>query len=149
MKKLLIFVVIVGLLAIAGDRVAAKLATDEAKKRLVSAGVSSPEVDVRGFPFLTQLLARHFNDVRVTTPAVRIGTGRADQVSGTARDVTVPSSGPATAGHLSARGTIPYAEVLAQVNQPGLQLGDAGSGKVQLKEQVSALGQTFDRKSVV
>jgi hypothetical protein len=143
MKKLLIFVVVVGLLAIAGDRVAAKLATDEAKRRLVSAGVSSPEVDVRGFPFLTQLLARHFNDVRVTTPAVRIGTGRADQVSGTARDVTVPSSGPATAGHLSARGTIPYAEVLAQVNQPGLQLGDAGPGKVQLKEQVSALGQTL------
>jgi hypothetical protein len=143
MKKLLIFVVVVGLLAIAGDRVAAKLATDEAKKRLVSAGVSSPEVDVRGFPFLTQLLARHFNDVRVTTPAVRIGTGRADQVSGTARDVTVPSSGPATAGHLSARGTIPYAEVLAQVSQPGLQLGDAGSGKVALKEQVSALGQTL------
>jgi hypothetical protein len=143
MKKLLIFVVIVGLLAIAGDRVAAKLATDEAKKRLVSAGLTSPEVDVRGFPFLTQLLARHFNDVRVTTTAVRIGTGRADQVSGTARDVSVPSSGPATAGQLNAHGTIPYAEVLAKVDQPGLQLTDAGAGKVALKEQVSALGQTY------
>ena len=94
MKKLLVFVVILGLLAVVGDRVAAKLATDEAQRRLVSAGLTSPQVDVRGFPFLTQLLARRFNDVRVTTTAVRIGTGRADQVSGTARDVTVPSSGP-------------------------------------------------------
>jgi hypothetical protein len=143
MKKLLVLVIIVGLLAVAGDRVAAKLATDEAKRRLVSAGLTSPEVDVRGFPFLTQLLARHFDDVRVTTTAVRIGTGRADQVSGTVRDVTVPSSGPATAAQLNARGTIPYAEVLAQVNRPGLQLRAAGSGKVEVRQRVSALGQTY------
>lgn len=142
-KKLLVFVIIVGLLAVIGDRVAAKFATDEAQRRLVSAGLTSPEVDVRGFPFLTQLLARHFNDVRVTTTAVRIGTGRADQVSGTARDVTVPSSGPATAGRLNARGTIRYTEVLRQVNQPGLQVSDAGSGEVQLKRQVSLLGRTY------
>lgn len=143
MKKLLVFVVILGLLAVVGDRVAAKLATDEAQRRLVSAGLTSPQVDVRGFPFLTQLLARRFTDVRVTTTAVRIGTGRADQVSGTARDVEVPSSGPATAGHLNARGTISYAEVLRQVNQPGLDLRDAGSGNVALERQVSALGRTY------
>jgi hypothetical protein len=142
-KKLLVFLVIVALLAVVGDRVAAKLATDEAERRLVAAGLTSPDVHVRGFPFLTQLLARHFDDVRVTTPAVRIGTGRADQVSGAARDVKVPSSGPATAGHITAHGTIPYAEVLEQVNQPGLQLRDAGSGEVALMRRVSVLGRAY------
>ena len=29
------------------------------------------------------------------------------------------------------------------MNQPGLQLSDAGAGKVELKEQVSAIGQTY------
>jgi hypothetical protein len=143
MKKLLVVVVVVGLLAVAGDRVAAKFATDEAQRRLVAAGLTSPHVDVRGFPFLTQLLARRFDDVRVTTSSVRIGTGRADQVSGTAHDVEVPTSGSATVGRLTARGTIPYAEVLQQVHQPGLRLSSAGSGQVQLEREVSALGQTF------
>jgi hypothetical protein len=143
MRKLLVVLVVLALLGVLADRVAAKFATDEAQRRLVSAGLTSPQVEVRGFPFLTQLLARHFNDVRVTTSAVQIGTGRADRVSGTARDVEVPSSGPATAGRLDARGTIPYDEVLRQVNQSGLQLGNAGSGEVQLKRQVSVLGRTY------
>ena len=144
MKKLLVFVVVVGLLAVVGDRVAAKFATDEAQRRLVAAGLTSPQVDLRGFPFLTQLLARRFEDVRVTTSSVTIGTGRADQVTGTARDVEVPSSGPATVGRLTARGTIPYAEVLRAVGQSGLRLRSAGSGQVQLQRGVSVLGRTYD-----
>ena len=143
MRKLLVVLVVVGLLAVAGDRVAVKFATDDAQRRLVAAGLTSPRVDVRGFPFLTQLLARRFDDVRVTTTTLKIGTGSADQVSGTARDVTVPSSGPATVGQLTARGTIAYAEVLRQVHESGLRLRRAGSGQVQLQRQVSVLGRTY------
>jgi LmeA-like phospholipid-binding len=143
MKKLLVVVVVLALLGVAGDRVARKFATDEAQRRLVAAGLTSPQVDVRGFPFLTQLFARHFDDVRVTTASVRLGTRRADEVSGTARDVTVPTSGPATVGRLIARGTITYAEVLQQVHQVGLQLSAAGSGQVQLRRRVTALGRTY------
>jgi LmeA-like phospholipid-binding len=143
MRKLLILLVVVGLLAVVGDRVARTLATHEAQRRLVAAGLSSPRVDVRGFPFLTQLLARRFDDVQVTTPSVKIGTGRADQVSGTAHDVTVPSSGAPTVGSLTARGTIPYAEVVGQVHQDGLRLRAADSGQVQLRRQVSVLGRTY------
>jgi hypothetical protein len=143
MRRLLVFLVVVGLLAVVGDRVARKFATDEAQRRLVAAGLTTPRVDIRGFPFLTQLLARRFDDVRVTSPAVTIGTGHANQVSGTVRDVKVASSGPATVGRLTARGTIPYAEVLQQAHQVGLRVSSAGAGQVQLRRQVSVLGRTY------
>jgi LmeA-like phospholipid-binding len=143
MRKLLVVLIVLGLLAVIADRVAAKFATDEAQRRLVNAGLASPQVDVHGFPFLTQLLARHFDDVQVSASAAEIGTGRAEHVSGTAQDVTVPSSGPAMAGQLSAKGTIAYAEVLRQVNQPGLQLSNAGKGQVELRRDVSVLGRTY------
>jgi hypothetical protein len=143
MRRLLVFLVVVGLLVVVGDRVARKFATEQAQRRLVAAGLTSPQVDVRGFPFLTQLLARRFDDVQVTSTSLRIGTGRADQVSGTARDVTVPSRGPATVGRLTARGTIPYAEVLRAVHQVGLHVSSAGSGQVALRRQVSVLGLTY------
>jgi hypothetical protein len=143
MRKLLLLLVVVGLLAVVGDRVARKFATDEAQRRLVAAGLSAPSVNISGFPFLTQLLARRFDDVRVTTPLVTIGAGRANQVSGSARDVTVPSSGPATVGRLTARGTIPYTEVLRQAHQVGLRVSSAGGGQVQLRRQVTVLGQAY------
>lgn len=143
MRKLLIVLVVLGLLGLVGDRVARKFATDEAQRRLVAAGLRAPQVDIRGFPFLTQLLARRFHDVRVTAASVTIGTGRANQISGTARDVKVPTSGPATVGRLTARGTIAYAEVLRQVHQVGLRVSSAGAGQVQLRRQVSVLGRTY------
>jgi LmeA-like phospholipid-binding len=143
MRKLLIVLVVLALLGLVGDRVARKFATDEAQRRLVAAGLRAPQVDIRGFPFLTQLLAGRFDDVQVTTRLVTIGSGRANQVSGTARDVKVPSTGPATVGRLTARGTIPYAEVLQRVHQVGLRVSSAGGGQVQLRRQVSVLGRTY------
>jgi DUF2993 family protein len=143
MRKLLVFLIVVGLLVVAGDRIARKLASDEAEKRLVAEGLTSPTVDVRGFPFLTQLLSRHFDDVVIKTPSVRAGTGRAEQVSATARDVHVPSSGAAVVGNLTARGTVPYSEVLHRVGRKGLRLSDAGSGQVRLQRDITVLGQSY------
>ncbi|MDQ1668083.1 MAG: hypothetical protein QOE40_144 [Actinomycetota bacterium] len=143
MRKLLVFLIVLGLLAVAGDRLAEKLTTDEAEQRLTAEGLSSPAVDVRGFPFLTQLLARRFDDVHVSAASVRVGPGQAERVSATARDVAVPSGGQATAGRLTARGTIAYTEVLRRVNS-GLRLTDAGSGQVQLRRRLAVLGLTYD-----
>ncbi len=143
MRKLLIVLVVLGLLAVVADRVALKFATDEAQRRLVSAGLTSPQVHVSGFPFLTQALSRHFDDVQVNATSAELGIGRAEHVSGTAQDVTVPSSGPATAGQLTAKGTISYAEVLRQVDQPGLRLSNAGAGQVELRRDVTVLGLTY------
>jgi hypothetical protein len=143
MRKVLIALVVLALLAVVGDRVAHKLATDEVQRRLVDAGMTSPQVDVHGFPFLTQVLKRSFDDIDVSATSVQIGTGRAVDVSGTGHDVRVPKNGVATIGRLTGHGTITYAEVLRQVNRPGLTLRSAGSGQVELKQEVSVLGLTY------
>lgn len=143
MRKFLVFLVVLGLLAVAGDRVAHKFATEEAEQRLTAEGLTSPTVDVHGFPFLTQLLSREFDDVAVATPALRAGNGRAEQVSATAHDVRVPRSGTAVVGSLTARGTVPYSEVLRQADRNGLTLSEAGSGHLRVRRDVTVLGQTY------
>jgi hypothetical protein len=144
MRKLLVVLVVLALLVVVGDRLARKLATDEAEQRLAAEGAASPTVVVRGFPFLTQLLSRHFQDVRVTSPAWRSGSDRALDVSANAYDTDVPSSGHAVVGRLTARGTIAYAEVLRRVGQSGLRLSSAGSGAFQLRREVTVLGRSVE-----
>jgi LmeA-like phospholipid-binding len=143
MRKLLVFLVVLVALGVAGDRIAHKVATDEAEKRLVAEGFASPTVDAAGFPFLTQLLSRQFDDVSVTTPSLTVGGDHALDVTANAYDVEVPSTGQAVVGRLTARGTIPYDQVTRQVGGKGLRLSNAGSGKVQLRREVTVLGQTL------
>lgn len=143
MRKLLIVLVVLALLAVAGDRVAAKVATDEAEKRLRAEGLVDPSVGVGGFPFLTQVLARNFEQVTVSTPSVSRDGVRAQQVSATATHVDVPRGGDVVVGSLTARGTIGYAEVLRHVGREGLQLGRASADEVRLRRSISVAGQTL------
>ncbi|MGZ4591716.1 MAG: LmeA family phospholipid-binding protein [Actinomycetes bacterium] len=143
MRKLLVFLIILAVVGVGADRIAHKYATDEAEKRLATAGLTQPKVDVGGFPFLTQLLSRRFDEVQVTTTEVRTSTGQAEQVKATARDVQVHGTTQAVIGSLTARGTISYDEVLRQAGQSGLRLRDAGGGKVELRRDVTVLGRTL------
>lgn len=141
MRKFLVVLLALGLLAVGGDRIAHRLATDEAESRLSEHGLSEPSVDVRGFPFVMQLISRKFDDVRVSASILRTDHGNARLVSGMARDVRVPRRGPVVVGHLDARGTVPYSEVLQRVSQQGLDLGRAGPDTVRLRRKVTVLGQ--------
>jgi hypothetical protein len=143
MRKLLVVLVVLALLAVAGDRVAAKMATDEAEKRLRSEGLTDPSVGVDGFPFLTQVLRRSFDKVTVSTPSVSRDGMRAERVSATATRVDVPRGGDVLVGGLTARGTIGYREVLRQVGREGLQLSRASADEVRLRRSVTVLGQTL------
>jgi hypothetical protein len=143
MRKLLVVLVVLALLAVVGDRVAAKVATNEAEKRLRAEGLADPSVGVDGFPFLTQVLRRTFDKVTVSTPSISRDGVRADRVSATATHVDVPRGGDVLVGGLTARGTISYAEVLRQVGREGLQLTRASADEVRLRRSVSLLSQTL------
>jgi hypothetical protein len=143
MRKLLVVLVVLALLAVVGDRLAAKVATNEAEKRLRTEGLADPSVGVGGFPFLTQVLRRNFDKVTVSTPSISRDGVRADRVSATATHVDVPRGGDVLVGGLTARGTISYAEVLRQVGREGLQLHRASADEVRLRRSVSVLGQTL------
>lgn len=148
MRKFLVFVVILALAGVAGDRVAHRLATDSAESRLVAKGLTGTRVEVGGFPFLDQMLRRRFEEVHVAARSLRTDKGNAKDVSIVARDVRGPSQGRVTIGRLSGRGTVSYAQVVRRVDQPGLSLRDAGGGTVGLRREVTVLGRTLTATAV-
>lgn len=148
MRKFVVVLAVLALVGLAADRVAHRVATDEAESRLAAEGLSAVSVDVGGFPFLDQLLRRRFDQVSVRATSLRTDAGSAEQIRLTARDVAAGSDGTATAGAVSARGTVTYAEVLRQVDREGLRLSDAGDGKVRVRGDVTLLGRTLTASAV-
>ena len=147
-RTLLVTLIILAAAAVGADRVAEHVATGKAEDRLAAHGVTDPQVDVAGFPFLTQLLARHFGEVTMTGSAVAVNGTHAEQVRVRATDVDVPASGDATAGTVRATLLVPYQEVLDRAGLRGLQMSPAGGGDVTLRGSVEPLGSTLDVSTV-
>lgn len=80
-----LLVVLLGAAAVA-DRVAEGIAEDQVAERIAArAGLAGPpEVDITGFPFLTQAVAGRYSDVRVSLTAEQLG-----QPAGTRADVSL------------------------------------------------------------
>lgn len=148
MRTLAVVLVVLALAAVGADRVAEKVAADRAEQRLAAEGVRDPQVDVRGFPFLTQLLARRFAEVRVTGSAVAGAGGRARDIAITGRDVTLPRSGQARVAAVRASGLVPYDEVLRRSGAPGVRLEPADGGRVRLRGDARVLGRTVSVAAV-
>ena len=81
----MVLLVVIAVIGIAGDRLAARLAADEAERRLVAEGFTGPSVTMHGFPFLTQLAARRFERVTLTADSLDSGEGEARAVSAESR----------------------------------------------------------------
>lgn len=147
MRSLLIALLVLAAAAVGADRVAEHVAAGKAEDRLAAHGVTDPQVDVKGFPFLTQLLSRHFGEVTMSGSAVEVNKVRAQQVHVDATDVDVPASGDATAG--SVRGTllVTYQEVQDRSGLP-VRMAPAGNGEVRLSGEVVVLGVTIDVSSI-
>jgi hypothetical protein len=144
MKKLLVFLVLIAVIGIAGDRLAAGLAADEAERRLVAEGFTAPSVTMHGFPFLSQFATRTFERVTVRADALDTGDGEARAVSAELTDVRAPQSGPVQVGALTASGTVPYDLVSRAVGFPDLRLAPAPDGEVEVSRTVEVAGQSFD-----
>jgi hypothetical protein len=147
-RTLLVTLLVLAAAAVGGDRVAEHVAAGRAEDRLAAHGVSDPQVDVAGFPFLTQLLSRHFGDVSMTGSAVEVNGTHADGVQVRATDVDVPASGDATAGTVRATLLVTYQEVLDRAGLRGLRMSPAGGGDVRLRGSVEVLGSTVDVTTV-
>jgi hypothetical protein len=147
-RTLLVTLIILAAAAVGGDRVAEHVAAGKAEDRLAAHGVTDPQVDVAGFPFLTQLMTRHFREVTMSGSAVEVNGTHAEQVHVRATDVDVPASGDATAGAVTATVLVTYQEVLDRSGLRGLQMSPAGGGDVKLRGSVSALGSALDVTTV-
>ncbi|MEV0324288.1 DUF2993 domain-containing protein [Streptomyces sp. NPDC050659] len=79
-----------------GDRWALLYAEHEAAEKLKESMhlSAAPEVDIEGFPFLTQVLDQRIDKVKVTVPDVAADRISLAQVTATANDVQINGDGP-------------------------------------------------------
>jgi len=85
-RGLLILLVVLGALFVLADRVGVAVAEDRVAERIAEqAGLPGPpEVDIVGFPFLTQAVSGRYDEVRIALTAADLG-----QPEGTGADVAL------------------------------------------------------------
>ena len=92
MKGLVVVLVLLLGLAVIADRVAVGIAEDRVAQELAAQGglQGTPEVDVTGFPFLTQAVAGRYDDVRISLSADQLGQPEGTRADVALRGVRVP-----------------------------------------------------------
>ena len=115
MRKLVIVVVVLIALGLVADRAAAYVAEGMiATKVEEREGVSEADVDVHGFPFLTQALSGEFGEVELRLPTVDTAVGDdegllVEDVDVVLHDVrTQDGYSSATAGSVTGTAFLPY-----------------------------------------
>jgi hypothetical protein len=115
MRRTLLVAVVLVLALVALDRgaelLAERVAADQTRSRLSLP--STPDVEVGGFPFLTQVVTGHMDEVHVTLAGAPLGRLTADRVVVTAHDLDVDRRMPleSYAGRVRARVVLGYPEV--------------------------------------
>ncbi|MGR6971293.1 LmeA family phospholipid-binding protein [Streptomyces cynarae] len=158
LRILLILVVILGGLFVIADRVAVHFAQNEAADKLKTTEnlATTPDVSIKGFPFLTQVLSGELDDVEVGIKDYDATTGngsekiRIDDLNASMKGVTFSGSfSSATAADATGTALITYDELLKTAKSqptdvaPGVTarvigLSDGGNGKIKVAVKVEA-----------
>ncbi len=148
-RGLLILLVILGGLFVAADRIAVNVVEDEAAKKIKSKEnlTGTREVSIKGFPFLTQVVSKKFDEIEVTFDGLTSEeNGRAvriTEMTATMRDVKVSDNfSSAVADHATGRAHVSYAD-LSKAAGLGITVGYAGkddTGKSRVKISGGLLG---------
>jgi LmeA-like phospholipid-binding len=89
---LLVIVLFLAGLFVVADRVAVRYADSQFATQIQKQGFSAkPNVSIEGFPFLTQLAARNFQDVHITATGEKAGPVTIDDINATIRDIKLNS----------------------------------------------------------
>jgi hypothetical protein len=82
-RRLLIVLVVLAILFTAADRISVAVAQSQAASRIQSSkGLNKkPSVSIEGFPFLTQLLSRNLDEVKLSADGLTVGGGSGNQVT--------------------------------------------------------------------
>src|SRR3569833_498606 len=128
----LIVVLVLAGLAVVGDRVAAAYAENRIASEIQKEGFGArPDVTIHGFPFLTQVLDRHFPHAHMTARNIREGPVTISRIAGDVRDVRVDSGvRKGTIGSVDGTGPISFGNLAKAAGQPGLKLTAAGPNTV-------------------
>jgi hypothetical protein len=156
----LVFLLIIGGVLVAADRFGASYAEREIGDRVAQqlteqkATAEQPDVTIKGVPFLTQVLAGKYQEIKIlltdfTGPAGNGKNIKMPQLDIRAKDVSAPldtvrtGNGDIVAGTVTGVGTLSYANLADLIGQEGLKLSER-DGKLVGAAPFQALGQTFN-----
>jgi hypothetical protein len=156
MRRLLVaLVVVLGLLLVA-DRVGAAVAADAVASQVQASTrlASEPEVEIDGFPFLTQALAGRYGEVTVQARDVPAGELTLSRLDATLSGVQVPLSqalsGSVTrvpVAGVTARALVAYDELSRRSGDRRLTVAPAGD-RVRVTGSAQVLGRTVTATAV-
>ncbi|MEV5243056.1 DUF2993 domain-containing protein [Streptomyces cinnamoneus] len=156
-RTLLIVAVILGALFVAADRAAVYFAENQAAEKIRSSqGLSgTPDVSIKGFPFLTQIASSRLDEVDVKLDGITAGAGeRSVKVSSfdaRLHDVRIDSSfSSAVAGRATGTAHLSYEELTKAAGDPNVSVAHAGQGPNQVKVtgKVTVMGQPVERSVI-
>ncbi|MFG2723141.1 DUF2993 domain-containing protein [Streptomyces sp. NPDC048416] len=149
LRILLIIVIVLGGIFVAADRIAVNIAESKAADKIRNSQHlgSTPDVDIKGFPFLTQVLGRELDEVDVSLSGVTATAGghsvNVTEVTAELYAVRIDSSfSSVVAGRADGAANISYAD-LSKAAPKGATVGYAGAERA-AKGQVKVTGPLTD-----
>ncbi|WP_181808652.1 LmeA family phospholipid-binding protein [Streptomyces shenzhenensis] len=169
LRILLIVVVVLGVLFVIVDRVAVHFAQGEAADKLKTTEnlASTPDVSIKGFPFLTQVASGTLDDVHVGIKEYDAATGtagktiRIEDLNADMKDVTFTGDySSATAKTATGTALVSYDELLKNARSAPTDLGlgftgrvvglaDGGDGRIKVTLDVSVPGGAHQKVPVL
>jgi hypothetical protein len=149
-KTLVVVLVLLLGLAFVADRVAVGIAEDRVAQELAAQGglQGTPEVDIAGFPFLTQAVVGRYDDVRIALSADELGQPEGTRVDVELHGVRVPLGSVLSASvqqvpidRIDGTATLSYDLLAAQLGGD-TTLRREGDG-LRITKSVELLGQTI------
>ncbi|MFE5854013.1 DUF2993 domain-containing protein [Streptomyces sp. NPDC056500] len=148
-RILLIIGVILGGLFVAADRLAVSMAESEAAEKIRSSqGLrSTPEVSIKGFPFLTQVMAKELDEVGISLKGITAtASGRTVNVTEVRAELVEvkikDNYSSAVAARADGSARISYAD-LGKAAPAGAKVGYAGAERA-AKGQVKVVGPLLE-----
>ncbi|MFC4513726.1 DUF2993 domain-containing protein [Streptomyces ehimensis] len=146
--KLLLFVTAGAALLFLADRCAAMYAEKKAQQQLQQALrlTAEPQVDIKGFPFLTQVAAKRLDRVDVTVPHVAADRVTLARVRASARDIRLTGSLPtairgAVIGDLSGEVLLAFADMDRELGASQVRFRDLGGDSIGALGRLNVAGQ--------
>ncbi|MFD2090048.1 LmeA family phospholipid-binding protein [Blastococcus deserti] len=148
MRALLVVVALLLGLVVVLDRVAAGFAEDRVAEQVAEEGglAGVPEVDIEGFPFLTQAVDGRYDEVRIALTAEQLGQPEGTRADVVLRGVEVPLSSVLSGSvqevpveRIDGTATLSYALLSAQLG-PDTELERDGDG-LRITRTVELLGR--------
>ena len=152
--------VLVGLLVLA-DRGAVWAAEDQIARRVAAKAQErditmkgEPEVNVEGFPFLTQVMAGEYQAITIGMREVSLGGILIDTLDVRATDVradvseVMRGSGDVVAGQVTGKATVPFSAVEEFIGKEGASVTEQ-NGKMLIRMPVTAPGGQVEVTAVI